>query len=301
MQQPPNYGPGYGPPPPHGYPPQGYGPAPGYPPPKKGMSTGMIVLIVFGCLFGGCMMCGAIGAATNKERSTAEAPAASAAPDPSAQAARLAAEQKAAEETRAAREKNAVETFPTKKPEIAASLTKAKTAADTKKWVQANEELLSVETSLGAFEGTSVAETKELQDLASKASALRARIDPELEKLARAAAAEAAEAELKASSIVVSSSQLFNAYHANEVAADNEYKGKKLLVTGTVASVDKGAFGGLVLRLATANRFMSTMCRMQKSETDTLASLQKGERVRVLCTGSGMTLGSPSLTDCVFR
>src|SRR5690606_1693604 len=102
------------------------------------------------------------------------------------------------------------------------------------------------------------------------------------EKLAQAAAAEAAEAELRASSIVISNSQLYNAYHANEVAADSEYKGKKLLVTGTVASVDKGLFGGLILRLATANQFMSTMCRMQKSETELLASLSKGERVRVL-------------------
>lgn len=56
---------GYGPPqaPGYGPPPQGYGP-PGYggPPPKKGMSPLMIVLIIGGCLFGGCVTCGVIGA-----------------------------------------------------------------------------------------------------------------------------------------------------------------------------------------------------------------------------------------------
>lgn len=64
MQQPPNQQ-GYGPP--HA---QGYGPPPGYggPPPKKGMSNGMIALIVVGCLFGGCTLLGAIGAATKKDQ-----------------------------------------------------------------------------------------------------------------------------------------------------------------------------------------------------------------------------------------
>ena len=52
-QTPPSYGQGHQQA--HGYYPQG----PGLPPPKKGMGTGTILLIVFGCLFGGCAaMCG---------------------------------------------------------------------------------------------------------------------------------------------------------------------------------------------------------------------------------------------------
>ena len=47
---------------------QAYGPPPGYPPPKKGMSTGMIVLIVSGCLFRRCVMCGAIDLEQTEER-----------------------------------------------------------------------------------------------------------------------------------------------------------------------------------------------------------------------------------------
>ncbi len=62
MQPPPQ---GYGPPPPSqaGYgPPQSYGQGPGYPPPKRGMSTGVILFIVFGCLFSGCgMTCVVVG------------------------------------------------------------------------------------------------------------------------------------------------------------------------------------------------------------------------------------------------
>ena len=286
-----------------GYPQQAYGPPPGYPPPKKGMSTGMIVLIVFGCLFGGCVMCGAIASSGQKNgAASASGPAsASAAADPAAEAARLAAQRAADENAKTAKEKNAVETFPQRKTEIAASLKKATTAADTNKWAQADTNLTNAETALVDFKGTSVADAKDFQELDGKASALRKRVDPQVEKLAKAEAEAAAEAELKASSVVVTSSQLFNDYQANEVAADNRYKGKQLLVTGTVASVDKGPFGGLVLRLATPNQFMSAMCRMERSEQSELAQLQKGERVRVLCKGRGMVLGSPSLDDCTFR
>lgn len=278
----------------------GYGQG-GFPPPKRGMSTGTILLIVLGCLFGGCVMCGAIGAASKKGGAASSASTANAKVDPSAEAAKLAAQQKMAEEAKAAREKTAIDTFPTKKTEIASTLKKASTEADTNKWAQADSDLTSAENSLADFRGTSVADQKEFQDLDSKASALRKRVAPQAEKLAKAAAAASAEKELRASSVVVSNMQLFSDYQANEVAADAKYKGKQLLVTGTVASIGKGPFGGLILRLATTNEFMSTMCSMEKSETSDMAELQKGEQVRVLCKGRGMVLGSPSLDDCVFR
>ena len=99
----------------------------------------------------------------------------------------------------------------------------------------------------------------------------------------------------------VSANTLFNEYQANEVAADEKFKGKRLLVSGKVASIDKGVMGGLHLRLATSNEFMSVMCSMEDSEKATVAKLQKGESVNVLCEGNGMVIGSPSLDDCVFR
>lgn len=301
MQQPPH---GYGPPsqghPPSGYGPPGY-PPPGYPPPKKGMSGGMIAVLVVCGLFGSCVVLGAIGGKSKDKDKDESAAAASAAPDPSAVAAKLAEQQRAAEEAKVAKEKSAVETFPAKKTEIGASLKKASSAADQAKWSQADAELSTADAALATFRGTSIAESKEFLDLDAKAEGLRKKIAPQLEKIAKAAAAASAEAELKASAISVSSQQLFNAYQANEIAADEQFKGKPLLVTGTVDSIDKGPFGGFYLRLATSNPFMSTMCDMENSEKQDLMNLSKGERTRVLCKGGGMTMGSPSLRDCVFR
>ena len=47
-----NYNQGYGPPPPHGY----------GPPPKRGIGAGTVILIIFGCLFSGCVGLCALGA-----------------------------------------------------------------------------------------------------------------------------------------------------------------------------------------------------------------------------------------------
>jgi hypothetical protein len=115
---------------------------------------------------------------------------------------------------------------------------KAQGSADTGKWAQADTDLTSAETALGEFKGTSVADSKDFQDLDTKAQGLRKKVGPQVEKLAKAAAGAAEEKELKANSVVVTNSQLFSDYQSNEVSADNKYKGKKLLVTGTVASIE---------------------------------------------------------------
>lgn len=60
----------------------------------------------------------------------------------------------------------------------------------------------------------------------------------------------------------MSAVQLGRDYDANEVAADDKYRGQTLLVTGTVESIDKDMFDSLVLHLAsdqeTTTAFAST-------------------------------------------
>jgi hypothetical protein len=93
MQQPPQ---GYGPPPPS----QGYGPAqgPGYPPPKRGLSAPLIIAIIFGCLFSGCLALGLFGMKLEKDEQACNA-------DPSCKAEKAA---KAAKDEQEAKAKQAV-------------------------------------------------------------------------------------------------------------------------------------------------------------------------------------------------
>lgn len=97
---------------------------------------------------------------------------------------------------------------------------------------------------------------------------------------------------------LASSEDLFAAYHANEVSADAKYKGKTIIVSGVVQSVDKDAFGGVVVALATSNQFMPA--RAHTSDAARAGSLTKGQRVNLRCIGGGMILGAPVLNDCAF-
>lgn len=100
--------------------------------------------------------------------------------------------------------------------------------------------------------------------------------------------------------IEVDAKTLFDEYQANEVAADDRYKGKKLLVRGTVQSVDKDFLDSIIVRLATSNQFMGAMARMEDGEKSQASRLRKGEKVAVLCEGGGIVIGTPSLRDCTF-
>jgi hypothetical protein len=190
MQQP------YGPPP-GGYPPPGYYGPPGGPPPKRGMGGGTIALIVIACMFGGCVMCGALGAASKKDgEQQATAGGAARAPEKAAPT-------------------------PTTKP--------------------------------------------------------------------------------KPEAVAVTASQLFSDYQANEVGADEKYKGRPLRVSGSVTDIKKDFTDSIVVHLRSSNQFMPVDAHVEDSEKGKAAQLAKGENVTVRCEGGGMIIGRPQLTDCTIE
>lgn len=101
--------------------------------------------------------------------------------------------------------------------------------------------------------------------------------------------------------IGVAAEQLYADYQANEVRADERYKGKRLLVGGKVQSIDKSAFGDIVIKLATPSAMRWVHATMKDSERPSASRLSKGDAVTVLCLGFGMALGSPILDECVFQ
>lgn len=98
--------------------------------------------------------------------------------------------------------------------------------------------------------------------------------------------------------VTVTAVQLFNDYDANEVAADEKFKGKRLLVTGTVQSIDKGAFNNIVISLRTPNEFMAVHASFDNEHEKMAASLKKGVKVNWICDGEGRIIGSPILKNC---
>lgn len=99
--------------------------------------------------------------------------------------------------------------------------------------------------------------------------------------------------------IEIAANALFRAYKDNEVSADDAYKGKRLLVTGHVASIDKDMFDHIIVRLASGSMFQTVDATMMPSEKSQAAGLHKGTAVSVLCTGNGKVM-DPQLDDCEF-
>jgi tRNA_anti-like len=99
--------------------------------------------------------------------------------------------------------------------------------------------------------------------------------------------------------IKVTAVDLSRKYNANEVAADNEYKGKTLWITGKVDAISKNAFNQPYLALRGAEMFHEVQASMDKSAYDQIATFSKGQKVSLICRGSGMVLMSPMATQCI--
>lgn len=101
--------------------------------------------------------------------------------------------------------------------------------------------------------------------------------------------------------LAVDNTTMWREYDANEVAADQKYKGRALLVRGVVASIDKNFLGEIVVHLKSPNEFGNTMATMESSQGSNAAALSRGQAVKLQCTGNGRVLLSPSLEDCVLQ
>ena len=107
--------------------------------------------------------------------------------------------------------------------------------------------------------------------------------------------------EINETALPVTAQQLFDAYDSNEVAADKQYKGQLLQISGTVASIDSGLTDNAQVQLATSNDFMSVSATGDESFNDAAASLSKGQSVTLLCRGEGEVIGSPMVGDCIIQ
>ena len=94
--------------------------------------------------------------------------------------------------------------------------------------------------------------------------------------------------------IPVKSSVLYEAYEANEVAADQKYKDKVLEISGKVISIDK-SLGDIIVALNglidNEYEIMGIRCRFDASHAAEAASLSKGQSIKIKGICEGTILG----------
>lgn len=97
----------------------------------------------------------------------------------------------------------------------------------------------------------------------------------------------------------VSAQQLAQAYDRNTVAADQQFKGKRLKVTGVVASINTDMFGNPYVTLrGGVNQFMEPQFELDDAHASYAAGLQSGMRISLICTGRGDVAKTPMSKNC---
>ncbi|MDN4021524.1 hypothetical protein QX205_15720 [Acinetobacter pittii] len=103
--------------------------------------------------------------------------------------------------------------------------------------------------------------------------------------------------------IEVTANELLNAYKNNEVAANQQFKGKTLLVSATVGSIDAGISDEpyLTLKAGGEYEFNQPQAHLADAEQNKAASLSKGQKIKLLCTGNSEIAGTPMLDNCSIQ
>lgn len=106
--------------------------------------------------------------------------------------------------------------------------------------------------------------------------------------------------ESNAPPIEITAKNLASDYAANEVSADQKYKGKVLQVTGSVESINKDFTDGIYIVLTgTDDMGMDGIhCEFSSDHANDAAALSKGQKITIKGIGNGYMMGSATLSGC---
>lgn len=100
----------------------------------------------------------------------------------------------------------------------------------------------------------------------------------------------------------LSAAALIAAYEANEVAADEKFKGKLIEVTGVVDTIAKDIMGDPYVTLGSDKEFefAHVQAMFPADAAKQLAGLRKGQTLTVQCTGGGKVINVIG-HDCLLK
>jgi len=85
--------------------------------------------------------------------------------------------------------------------------------------------------------------------------------------------------------IIVTAPELISDYQANEIAADQRYKGRVIQVSGAVESIGKDIVDSMYITLKSGEKYdvVSVQCFFDDSAGPRLARLRESDNVTVVC------------------
>jgi hypothetical protein len=99
----------------------------------------------------------------------------------------------------------------------------------------------------------------------------------------------------------VSANALYRAYDSNELAADEQYRGKRLNITGTVYQMGRDISGSPFVVIGGSGMLDGVQCIFPDAASRQIALLKKGDKVVVIGKIAGKVATSVVVTDCAFQ
>ncbi len=99
----------------------------------------------------------------------------------------------------------------------------------------------------------------------------------------------------------ISASQLVHDYYANEIAADQKYKGRRYAITGIVDSIAKDILDTMYITLGSGAQFefQKVQAFFDDEMASGVATVQAGQRLTVICTIDGRMM-NVLVRECEF-
>ncbi|MCX2589726.1 hypothetical protein BBX45_11195 [Proteus mirabilis] len=98
--------------------------------------------------------------------------------------------------------------------------------------------------------------------------------------------------------IRVTAREMQQTYASNEARGDKTYKGKNIIITGIIESIDSSIGDIPVVSLKTGEMFSNVRLHLAKQYRDMAADLDKNQKITLACVGDSVIIGSPGLKDC---
>lgn len=96
----------------------------------------------------------------------------------------------------------------------------------------------------------------------------------------------------QAPSYTLTANQLYSEYDSNEVAADAKYKGKVVIVSGTIQDIGKDVMDDAYIVIGGEGFLDGVQCMFTKGEQSSVARLSKGQQVTIKGEVEGKMIGN---------
>jgi hypothetical protein len=101
-----------------------------------------------------------------------------------------------------------------------------------------------------------------------------------------------------ARAVTLTAADLWMEYARDPAGADREFRGRPVVVSGTVRSIERDFDGRLVVRLSTGGGLDTVNAKLAVREDSAVSLVGKGRPLSLGCVGRGALIGVPLLGNC---